>query len=113
MQQLEQERDRLDSPTPQSLTKRTRWSITDLTVSIAPSSSSSSRPTSSSTPPSTSRPRWRTNEFYLYYVVFLVVVPQMYLSAVRASSGQFPFPFAPRRDCLHLSLRAHRRPTSR
>ncbi|GAA5838967.1 hypothetical protein JCM3766R1_004544 [Sporobolomyces carnicolor] len=90
MQQLEQERDRLDSPTPQSLTKRARWSITDLTVSIAPSSSSSSRPTSSWTPPSTSRPRWRTNEFYLYYVVFLVVVPQMYLSAVRASSEKHP-----------------------
>ncbi|GAA6059716.1 hypothetical protein JCM10212_000244 [Sporobolomyces blumeae] len=58
------------------------WSITDLTISIPSSSSSTVRPTSSSL--STGRrPRWHSREFYAYYLVFLVVVPQMVLAVTR------------------------------
>ncbi|KAK9456939.1 MBOAT, membrane-bound O-acyltransferase family-domain-containing protein [Dipodascopsis uninucleata] len=33
-----------------------------------------------------SRSRWKTKEFYLYYIVFLTVVPQMFLAAMRATN---------------------------
>ncbi|GAA5898733.1 O-acyltransferase [Sporobolomyces salmoneus] len=87
MQQLEQDHDRLDSPTPQSLPNRSKWSITNLTVSIPPSLS---RPTSTSPSSNTVTSRWRTREFYVYYAVFLVVVPQMYWSPVKVSSDKHP-----------------------
>lgn len=84
MQPLAVDQDRLDSPTPQSIASQSRWSITNLTVSIP---SSSGRSTSN--PTSTYQPRWRTREFYFYYAVFLIVVPQMYSSVVKVSSGSF------------------------
>lgn len=37
------------------------------------------------TPADTSPPRWRTPEFYLYAVVFLFCVPQMYWAVVEVS----------------------------
>ncbi|GAA5946636.1 hypothetical protein JCM3765_000327 [Sporobolomyces pararoseus] len=87
MKHLEVDEDRLDSPTPQSLARQSEWSITNLTVSIPSSTSSGS--TSSSTN-STCTSRWRTREFYLYYVVFAVVVPRMVWSAVKVSSNKNP-----------------------
>ncbi|GAA5936100.1 uncharacterized protein JCM15063_002710 [Sporobolomyces koalae] len=72
---------RVDSPTPQSLAQQ-KWSIADLTVSIPTSSRMS--------PLATQASRWRTREFYCYYAVYLVVVPNMYWSAVRVSSHKNP-----------------------
>ncbi|GAA5921160.1 hypothetical protein JCM1841_001178 [Sporobolomyces salmonicolor] len=80
---------RVPSPTPQStLRARSALSVTDLTVHI-PSSARSADPTSS---PASSAPpaRWTTPEFYLYYVVFLAVVPQMWNAAVRVSTVTHP-----------------------
>ncbi|GAA5988430.1 hypothetical protein JCM5350_005309 [Sporobolomyces pararoseus] len=89
MKQLEIDQDRLDSPTPQSLDLESKWSITNLTVSI-PSSSASSGSTSTSSSSSTIGSRWRTKEFYIYYLVFLVVVPQMVWSPIKISSNKNP-----------------------
>ncbi|GAA5825473.1 hypothetical protein JCM5353_005315 [Sporobolomyces roseus] len=78
---------RVASPTPQSIHQRMhQWSLTDLTVSIP--SSSSKNPTS--TIPRSTGSRWRTKEFYLYYLIFLIVVPNMYYSAVKVSSSKNP-----------------------
>ncbi|GAA5954397.1 hypothetical protein JCM21900_006798 [Sporobolomyces salmonicolor] len=79
---------RVPSPTPQStLRARSALSVTDLTVHIP--SARSADPTSS---PASSAPpaRWATPEFYLYYVVFLAVVPQMWNAAVRVSTVTHP-----------------------
>ena len=82
--------DRVASPTPQTIHQRMiQWSLTDLTVSI-PSSSSFKNPTSSTptrSPSPSTRSRWNTKEFYFYYLIFLVVVPNMYYSAVKVSSS--------------------------
>ncbi|GAA6019288.1 hypothetical protein JCM11491_001303 [Sporobolomyces phaffii] len=84
MQPLRVDHDRLDSPTPQSIATHARWTVTDLTVAIPSSTRSTSAPAST-------RPaRWRSREFYVYYALFLVVVPQMYWSAVSASSDKHP-----------------------
>lgn len=34
--------------------------------------------------------RWQTPEFYLYYVVFIVVVPQMFKAVIEVSQGTIP-----------------------
>lgn len=36
-------------------------------------------------------PRWKTTEFYVYGVVFLVTVPCMFKAAMDASRGKFFF----------------------
>ncbi|BGP19275.1 hypothetical protein JCM10213_008207 [Rhodosporidiobolus nylandii] len=77
---------RVPSPTPQTLpTIRKRFAITDLTVRI-PSSRTATSSAQQPPPPS----RWRTNEFYAYYVVFAVVVPWMWRAGCRASSATNP-----------------------
>jgi hypothetical protein len=40
-------------------------------------------------PTDASPPRWRTPEFYVYLVVFLVCVPQMYWAVVSVSQRRF------------------------
>ncbi|BGP26954.1 glycerol:H+ symporter Gup1 [Rhodotorula toruloides] len=71
-------------PIPQQLLRnrtpgKQPWSITDLTVHT-PSTAS---PASSSQ--HGSQPRWRTKEFYVYYLVFAVVVPQMWRIGCKAT----------------------------
>ncbi|BGP34625.1 glycerol transporter [Rhodotorula toruloides] len=79
---------RSPSPIPQQLLRnrtpgKQRWAITDLTVHT-PSTAS---PTSNAQ--QGSQLRWRTKEFYAYYLVFALVVPQMWrigCKATRATS---------------------------
>ncbi|GAA6033010.1 hypothetical protein JCM8097_000096 [Rhodosporidiobolus ruineniae] len=79
---------RVPSPTPHSLRPRhPRFNPTLLTVRI-PSSNSSSRP--QLPPQDLPHPRWRTKEFYLYYAVFLLVVPRMCTTAARVSRASNP-----------------------
>lgn len=45
---------------------------------------------SSKAPTGTSPPRWRTPEFFIYFLVFAVCVPQMYLAVVQVSQPSSP-----------------------
>jgi protein-cysteine N-palmitoyltransferase HHAT len=47
-------------------------------------------PSSSKLPSGASPPRWRTPEFLLYLLVFIVSVPQMYLAVVEVSQADSP-----------------------
>lgn len=33
-------------------------------------------------------PKWRTFEFYIYYVIFLIAVPLMFITAIGVSQGK-------------------------
>lgn len=37
----------------------------------------------------TSPPRWKTVEFYVYYAVFLIALPMMFKAAYDVSKGEF------------------------
>jgi hypothetical protein len=71
--------------------------ITDLTVTLpgqsgppptGPSRRPSAQREAGTLEPIFSPSRWRTKEFYLYYAVFLVVVPNMVRAVVRLSRGE-------------------------
>lgn len=98
--------DRVPSPTPHSLrfpssSTSSSFNLTNLTVHIPQPSRppSSTRQTRPEDPPPPSR--WRTKEFYLYYALFLVVVPIMWSLGARVSRGAF--------DCLSCVEREERR----
>lgn len=59
-----------------------RWSLVDLTVKVPPNP----RPPRA-LQQGAAKPRWRTVEFYCYYLVFLLVVPQMWYIAHTATSS--------------------------
>lgn len=72
--------------------------ITDLTVDLpgqsAPDRVDRNRSRANSTPREagtteqpTNRSRWRTKEFYVYYLAFIVVVPQMAYAVIKLSRG--------------------------
>ncbi|GAA5864357.1 hypothetical protein JCM3774_002762 [Rhodotorula dairenensis] len=58
-----------------------RWRLVDLTVKVDPP-----RPTRGLQHKGAPEPRWRTKEFFCYYLVFILVVPQMWYIAHRATS---------------------------
>ncbi|GAA5985144.1 hypothetical protein JCM10908_002541 [Rhodotorula pacifica] len=74
----------LQSPL-QGLRSRTsspsKWSIVDLTVKVP----TPSAPPAAHTQLQVNKSRWRTKEFYVYYLVFVLVVPQMWWIAHKAT----------------------------
>lgn len=62
--------------------------ITDLTVSIPGSEPRAQQTTPGQQPQQLPRSRWRTREFYVYYAVFIVIVPCMAKAVVDLSRGQ-------------------------
>ncbi|GAA5876653.1 hypothetical protein JCM8547_005765 [Rhodosporidiobolus lusitaniae] len=81
---------RVPSPTPRSSLRQrpsSSFNPTLATVYIPSSARSTSvRPSDPPLPP----PRWRTKEFYCYYVVFVLVVPRMVVLGAKVSRASNP-----------------------